>query len=143
MEPISALDMSLDLAELLLRGLRDSARTAQVLLAGAVLDRGGNLVACVRMDRAQLGAGALALDKAYTAVAFGHPTRAWVDSSAPGGSDWGLHTTLRGRAVVFPGGLPVFADGQLIGALGVSGAASDVDEKCAQEAITAAGLSSS
>jgi len=94
----------------------------------------------VRMDGAQLGALPLAVDKAFTAVSFGHPTRAWAESSAPGGSDWGLGTSLGGRAVVFPGGVPLFADGELVGGLGVSGAASTVDEACAEAAARACGV---
>jgi glc operon protein GlcG len=133
-------DMSLLLAEQLLTGVQRAAREEGVSLAAAVVDRGGNVVASARMDRAQLGAMSLAQDKAYTAVAFGHPTGAWAVSSQPGESDWGLGGTLGGRAVVFPGGVPVFAAGELIGAVGVSGAASLVDEQCAELAIKAAGL---
>lgn len=132
--------MSLELAERLLQGVKHTAHEARVRVAAAVVDRGGNMVASARMDRSQLGAASIAADKAYTAAAFGHPTRAWAESSAPGGSDWGLHTTLAGRAVVFPGGLPIFASGELIGAIGVSGAASDTDEHCAQQAVEGAGL---
>lgn len=109
-------------------------------LAAAVVDAGGNLVAAARMDDAQLGALGLATDKAFTAVSFGFPTSAWVESSSPGGSDWGLGSTLGGRAVVFPGGIPLFHDGRLIGGLGVSGAASSVDEACALAAAEACGL---
>lgn len=134
-------DMSLELAERVLAGLKAEASEVDVRLAVAVVDRGGNLVAALRMDGAQLGANALALDKAYTAVAFGLPTGAWAASSGPGGSDWGLAATLDGRAVVFPGGVPVFLDGHLIGGVGVSGAKSVVDETCAEKAVAGAGLS--
>lgn len=137
---VVAPDMSLAVATSLLDAVAVRADGEGIRLAAAVVDRGGNLVASVRMDGAQLGAMSLALDKAVTAVSFGHPTRAWADSSAPGGSDWGLAHTLGGRAVVFPGGVPVFADGSLMGGLGVSGAASDVDEKCALYAVQAAGV---
>jgi uncharacterized protein GlcG (DUF336 family) len=133
-------DMSLAVATSLLAGVTSQADQEGIRLAAAVVDRGGNLVASLRMDNAQLGAMSLALDKAVTAVSFGHPTRAWSESSAPGGSDWGLAHTLGGRAVVFPGGVPVFADGILVGGLGVSGAASDMDEKCALSAVVSAGL---
>jgi uncharacterized protein GlcG (DUF336 family) len=92
------------------------------------------------MDGAQLGAGSLALDKAVTAVSFGHPTAAWAASSAPGGTDWGLSHTLAGRAIVFPGGVPVYAGADLVGAVGVSGAASEVDEACALLAVRSQGL---
>jgi len=132
--------MSLAVANSLLDRVAGQAGTDGICLAAAVVDRGGNLVASMRMDNAQLGAMSLAFDKAVTAVSFGYPTRAWSTSSAPGGSDWGLAHTLGGRAVVFPGGVPVFADGALVGGLGVSGAASDIDEKCALGAILSAGF---
>jgi uncharacterized protein GlcG (DUF336 family) len=144
MDPAATLvvapDMSLVVASALLDGVTAHAGGEGIRVAAAVVDRGGNLVASVRMDNAQLGAMSLAFDKAVTAVSFGHPTRAWTTSSAPGGSDWGLAHTLGGRAIVFPGGVPVFADGVLVGGLGVSGAASDVDEKCALVAVQSAGL---
>jgi uncharacterized protein GlcG (DUF336 family) len=133
-------DMSLEIADRLLAGVRRLAEQEGVRLAAVVLDRGGNLVAAARMDAAQLGATSLAADKAYTAAAFGQPTSAWAESSAPGGSDWGLGSTLGGRAVVFPGGVPIYADGTLIGALGVSGAASVTDAQCADSAVTEAGF---
>ncbi len=138
----AAPDMSLELAERLLGGVRAEAAASGVGLAAVVVDRGGNLVAAARMDGSQLGAFSLANDKAYTAVAFGHPTGAWAESSTPGGSDWGLAGTLGGRAIVFAGGLPVYADGALIGAVGASGAASTVDAHCVRTAIAAAGLQS-
>lgn len=142
MSLVTAPDMSLDVAEALLAEVKRHAEAMGVRLAAAVVDRGGNLVASARMDRSQLGAGSLALDKAVTAASFRHPTRAWAKSSAPGGSDWGLAGTLSGRAIVFPGGLPVFADGELVGGIGVSGAAADVDESCAGLAVKAVGLRS-
>ena len=133
--------MSLHIAERVLSGLKSEAAAIGERLAVAVVDRGGNIVASVRMDGAQLGASYLALNKAYTAVAFGLPTGAWAASSMPGGSDWGLTATLDGRAVVFPGGVPVYLDGHLIGGVGVSGAKSEIDEACAEKAVAGAGLS--
>ena len=139
-ELLTGADMSLAVAQALLDGVRREAGERGALLAAAVVDRGGNVVASMRMDDAQLGAASLALDKAVTAVSFRHPTGAWATSSAPGGSDWGLAHTLGGRAIVFPGGVPVFAGGALVGAVGVSGAASTVDEACARGAVAAVGL---
>jgi glc operon protein GlcG len=134
-ELVTTPDMSLEIAELLLAGVKAAATSRDLRLAAAVVDRGGHVVASLRMDGAQLGAGSLALDKAVTAVSFGFPTAAWTESSAPGGSDWGLAHTLGGRAIVFPGGVPVYADAHLVGALGVSGAASEADEACAVGAV--------
>lgn len=136
-------DMSLALAEALLDGVKKEATAAGYALSAVVVDRAGNPVASCRMDGAQLGAASIASDKAYTAVAFGQPTAAWAQSSAPAGSDWGMAGALGGRCIVFPGGLPVFAGQQLIGAVGVSGAASSVDHVCAENAIASNGLTSS
>ncbi|KMO82855.1 GlcG/HbpS family heme-binding protein [Mycolicibacterium chlorophenolicum] len=137
---VQAPDMSLAVAELMLAEVKARASAKGLRLAAAVVDRGGNLVAAMRMDYAQLGASSLALDKAVTAVSFGMPTAAWTESSAPGGSDWGLAHTLGGRAIVFPGGVPVFAGTHLVGGLGVSGAASEVDAACAALAVQDQGL---
>lgn len=128
-------DMSLAIAERLLAGVKEQASARGLRLAAAVVDRGGHVVASMRMDHAQLGASSLAHDKAVTAVSFGMPTAAWTTSSAPGGSDWGLAHTLGGHAVVFPGGVPVYAEADLVGGLGVSGAASEVDAACAALAV--------
>jgi uncharacterized protein GlcG (DUF336 family) len=143
MSLVHRLDMSCALGKQLLDAVQVAAAERGVALAAAVVDSGGNLVAAIRMDGAQLGALSLGTDKAFTAVSFGHPTSAWAASSAPGGSDWGLGTTLGNRAIVFPGGVPLYSDGQLVGALGVSGAASTTDEKCAEQAAQACGLRTS
>lgn len=137
---VAGSDVSLEAAQRLIAAVHAECGRRGVRLAAAVVDAGGNLVACGRMDGAQLGALAIATDKAYTAVAFGFPTGAWVESSAPGGSDWGLGHTLGGRAVVFPGGIPLYSDGELVGGLGASGAASAVDEACALAAAAACGF---
>jgi uncharacterized protein GlcG (DUF336 family) len=91
------------------------------------------------MDGTQLVALALATDKAYTAVAFGRPTRRGQSSSTPGQSDWGLSTVLQGRLVVFAGGLPIEVDGEVVGGIGVSGGPADVDRACAEAGLRSIG----
>ena len=126
---------SATLAQMLIAaGLAESRRRG-LRLAFAVVDRGGNPIATLRDDESQLGALSLAIDKAFTAASFGAPTSAWRESSLPGNGDWGLAGTLGGRAIVFPGGVPIYWEGSLIGALGVSGTASEVDEECAAHAV--------
>lgn len=140
---VTRADVSSATAQRLVAEVHAECERRGLRLAAAVVDAGGNLVAAARMDDAQLGALGLATDKAFTAVSFGFPTSAWVSSSAPGGSDWGLGSTLGGRAVVFPGGIPLFHDGRLIGGLGVSGTASTIDEECALAAAAACGIETS
>lgn len=138
--PLQRSDVSSELALELVSAVHAECVRRDLRLAAAVVDAGGNTVAAARMDHAQLGALELATNKAFTAASFGMPTSAWVDSSAPGGSDWGLTATLGGRAVVFPGGIPLYHRGELMGGLGVSGTASVVDEECALAAARSCGV---
>jgi uncharacterized protein GlcG (DUF336 family) len=133
-------EVALDAALAVLAGVREEAARRGVALGAAVVDLGGRAVAAQRMDGAQLVAVDLAADKALTAVAFDHPTEAWAASTAPGGSDWGLSTALGGRLVVFAGGLPLRHGGAMVGAVGVSGAAADVDRACAAAGVLAGGF---
>lgn len=133
-------DVTEDVALRLLEGVAAAARSRGVRLAACVVDRGGNLVAARRADGAQWGGMGLAIDKAFTAAAFGQPTSRWADTSVPGGSDWGLGGALSGRVIAIAGGVPLYAGGELIGGLGVSGAPSAVDDACARESVQALGL---
>jgi uncharacterized protein GlcG (DUF336 family) len=124
----------------LLAEVRAEAARHGILVAAAVADRGGNPVASARMDGAALGAMALAVDKAYTAVLWEVPTGEFMSSTQPGGADWGFNTTTGGRVVVYAGGLPIVEGGELLGGLGVSGGTGEQDEACARAALAATGL---
>lgn len=137
---VTRAEVSLDLALALLGGVRAEADAGGLAMGAVVVDLGGNTVASLRMDGAQLCALPLAQDKAWTAVACGLPTDEWAERSQPGGRDWGLSTVLGGKFVVFAGGLPVTVDGALAGGLGVSGAAAADDRRCAEAGLRAAGL---
>lgn len=106
----------------------------------AVVDRGGNPLATLRMDDAQLGAYEISLDKAWTAVAFDAPTEAWTDVSQPGRQAWGFSTVLSGRVVVFAGGVPIRSGDRLLGAIGVSGGPPSIDAECARAGLEGAGF---
>lgn len=140
MELITQQQISLDAALEVLAGVREEATGRGVAMGAVVVDLGGRIVAAQRQDGAQLVAVDLAADKALTAVSFDHPTEAWAASTAPGAGDWGLSTVLGGRIVVFAGGLPIRAGGILVGGLGVSGSAADVDRACAAAGLAAAGF---
>jgi uncharacterized protein GlcG (DUF336 family) len=137
---VTRAEVGLDLAGRLLQGVRDEAEKLGYAMGVVVVDRGAQLVAAMRMDGAQICAVPLAIDKAFTAVAVGLATDVWADSTQPGGTDWGFNTTLGGRIVVFGGGLPIVYDGDVIGGLGVSGAAAVQDKACAEAGLRAAGL---
>jgi uncharacterized protein GlcG (DUF336 family) len=131
--------LSLDLALALLAAVRDEASARGLALAVAVTDDGGNVVASARMDGAALGAMPLAVGKAYTAVLWNAPTGAFMASTQPGGDDWGWNATDP-RIVVYAGGVPLHADGALVGGVGASGATAAEDEACVLVAVEALGL---
>jgi uncharacterized protein GlcG (DUF336 family) len=131
--------VSLDVALSLLAAVRDEASSRGLALAIAVVDDGGNVVASARMDGASLGAMPLAVGKAYTAVLWDTPTGAFTASTQPGGDDWGWNATDP-RIVVYAGGVPLHADGGLVGGVGASGATAAEDEACVLAAVRAARL---
>jgi uncharacterized protein GlcG (DUF336 family) len=123
-----------------------AARHAQGLLplAVAVLDAGGNLVAFKRED----GCGVLRFDiatgKAWGALGMGMSSRLIRDRLKERPAFQGaLAAASGGRFVPVPGGvLVVDGAGHAVGAVGISGDASDKDEYCAITAIRVAGFAS-
>jgi uncharacterized protein GlcG (DUF336 family) len=103
----------------------------------AVVDAGGNLKAHVRMDGAFVGSITISINKAYTAIAFQQETAYLQDDTRPGGPIFGLSDAHGGRLVVFPGGIPLVRDGEIVGAIGVSTGTVGQDQEVA-EAGTAA-----
>jgi uncharacterized protein GlcG (DUF336 family) len=130
---------SLGLALELLARIRGEADAQGLALAAAVVDPAGQVVASQRMDGAALGAMRLAVGKAYTAVLWGIRSGDFMASTQPGGEDWGFNATDE-RIVVYAGGVPLFADGSLVGAVGASGGTADQDEACVSAAALSLGL---
>lgn len=100
----------------------------------AVVDSGGHLVSFERMDGAMLISSGIAQDKAYSVIiGNGLPTSQWV-SALSGDPDPGLMIGFphRDRLVVFGGGVPILIDGQVVGAVGVSGGSAEEDAIVAQ-----------
>jgi uncharacterized protein GlcG (DUF336 family) len=106
----------------------------------AVVDRGGLLVAFLRMPGAPLHSIDIAMDKAYTAAGFGMPTGMWHEALKAHSEAVQQGVPLRPRFTAFGGGLPIIVDGQIIGGIGVSGALEDEDVACAQAGLKALGL---
>ena len=98
-------------------------------MAVAVVDPNGTLVYYEKMDNTQLGSANVAVDKARSAALYKRPTKAFQDALASGGA--GMRVLGLQGAVPVEGGVPIIADGKIIGAIGVSGANSDQDGQCA------------
>jgi len=103
----------------------------------AVVDGGGNLVAHARMDGAWIGSVDISINKAWTARAFDMATKDLKDDSQSGGALFGIHTSNRGRVMIFAGGVPLTRDGEVVGAIGVSGGDADQDQTVAEAGLAA------
>ena len=104
-----------------------------------VVDAGGNQMAFLRMDGAFLPSGRIALDKARTSAGFGLASGKLYEV-LQGEPDVLAGITNRPGIAAFPGGLPIFAGGDLVGGIGVSGASAAQDAACAAAGIAAIGL---
>ena len=98
-------------------------------MAVAVVDPNGELIYYEKMDNTQLGSAKVSINKARSAALYKRPTKALQDALAGGGA--GLRVLALEGAVPVEGGIPLLADGKIIGAVGVSGDTSDHDGVCA------------
>lgn len=127
--------LTLDVAQRLVAAALEEASRRGALVSAAAVDRGGHLIAFARMDGAEIAGPTLAVDKAYTAVAQSTSTEELAVLAAPGGPLFGLQANGGGRYVVFGGGIPIEAGGEIVGGLGVSGSTVENDVACAQHAV--------
>jgi uncharacterized protein GlcG (DUF336 family) len=99
----------------------------------AIVDTGGNVVLLQRLDNAQFGSVEVARQKAWSAAAFRRPTKVFQEAIAGGGAN--LRILRLEGASPLEGGVPIAVDGQIIGAIGVSGVTSEQDAQIAQAGI--------
>jgi len=112
----------------------EAARRGVAPVVSAV-DAGGALMYLVRPDTAQVASVEVTTDKARTAAIYRRPSKDFEDQ-ASGGRPSALHLA---RAVPLQGGMPITHDGEVIGAVGVSGATSaDEDQELAVLGVEAA-----
>ena len=119
--------MNLKLALALMEKVEAEAKRIGVKAVVAVSDASGRPVAIHCTDGAFIGSFDVALNKTYTAVAFQMSTAKLAELAAPGGSLYGIQHTNEGKIVIFGGGEPLYVDGVMIGAIGVSGGTAEQD----------------
>ena len=103
----------------------------------AIVDAGANLVAFGRMDGAWLGSLDISIKKAKTARYFDMNTGIIGELSQPGQSLFNIEHSNNGL-ITFPGGIPIKnAQGEIIGAIGVSGSSVENDHAVAEAGATA------
>lgn len=125
--------ITLEQAKKVMAGAEAEAKKNNWHVVIAILDSGGNIVMLSRLDGAQFGSIEVAREKAYSAVAFRRPTKAFQDAIAQGGANLRL-LKLPGGSVL-EGGIPIVVGGKLVGSIGVSGVTSQQDAQIAQAGI--------
>ena len=125
------MNITLQQADKVIKAARQKALDIKVPMNIAVVDRGSNLVAFIRMDGAWLGSVDIAIKKAKTANFFDMNSGDLGKLSQPGQPLYGIEIS-NGGLISFPGGV-VLKDAQnnIIGGVGVSGGAVEQDYEVA------------
>ncbi|MGH3198828.1 MAG: GlcG/HbpS family heme-binding protein [Streptosporangiaceae bacterium] len=114
-------DIGLYQAQMVVDAAVKKAQDISTLMNVTVIDAGGNLKAFARMDGAWLGSIDISAKKARTARFFDMDSGEIGKLSQPGGPLYNIEVS-NGGLITFPGGVPLKnANGEVIGAIGVSG----------------------
>jgi len=126
--------ITLEAAKLAVAACEKHARDNGWKVVIAVVDDGGHAILVERLDGTQWSSVDTALQKARAATAWKRPTRL-LEESVNGGRFAFLSIT-QGMAVL-QGGVPLEIDGQVLGAIGVSGVKASDDEVVALAGVHA------
>lgn len=129
---VMKVEVALELAQAALENCREQGFQVAV----AVVDRFGVTQVVLRDRFAGPHTTSTSQRKAWTSVSFRAPTTELSEATAPGQEAFGARDIT--NALMLGGGVPVDAAGTMVGAVGVSGAPSGLDdENCAQAGIDA------
>ena len=130
------MNVTLEQAEKAIAVAKLKAIELNTLMNISIVDSGANLVAFVRMDCAWLGSADISLKKAKTARFFDMPTGEIGKLSQPGKPLFGIEHSNKGL-ITFPGGIPIKNNnGEVIGAIGVSGSTVENDHAVAEAGVS-------
>lgn len=134
--------VTLDLARKLADRCLDQAAEMKLKpLTVAVLDAAGHLKVLLRQDGTSLLRSEIAQGKARGAIGMGLGSRALYNRAQEQPYFIQAMNTIAGGSLVpVPGGVLIRRDGEIVGAVGITGDSSDNDEACAVAAIEALGL---
>jgi glc operon protein GlcG len=122
--------ISLEMAKRAMAAAEAEATHNNWAVAIVIVDTGGHPVMLHRLDNTQIASIRIAEGKARTSAEFRRPTKVLEDAAgSPGGV--GLRYLTLG-AILAEGGVPILADGKVIGAIGVSGVVSQQDAQVAK-----------
>ena len=114
-------------ADAIVAAAEQAARTSDARVVIVVVDASGIPIILRRLDGTQVASVGVAIDKARTAAIYRRPSKDFEDQVSNGRvGAMSLH-----GAVALQGGVPIVVDGQVIGAIGVSGETPTIDEAIA------------
>jgi uncharacterized protein GlcG (DUF336 family) len=125
--------VSLDRADAVLNAAVAEARRRDWKMICTVVDSGAQVVAMKRMDGAQLASIDISAHKARAAVKFRRETKAF-ESGIQSGL---LYQLTLDDVIGSRGGIPLVADGRIVGAIGCSGGTGSQDEASARAGVAA------
>jgi glc operon protein GlcG len=117
--------------------VRAAAERRGASIVVAIADAYGELLALLRMDGAGPGDIAPAIAKAFTAARLAQPTRAIEAAARNPKTGFDLAGFADPRITGLIGGVPLEFEGEVVGAVGVSGAAPDTEEALAEAGVAA------
>jgi glc operon protein GlcG len=119
-------------AQTVLQAARQSAQQRNAPSAIAVVDRAGDLLAFQRMDSVRPASADLAIEKARTAARLQRPTAEIEDNINQGRTAF-----VTAGIMALRGGMPIRANGEVVGAVGVAGLSKETDTGIATTAAAA------
>lgn len=126
--------LSLDIVKEMAVAAEAKAAEMNVPIVFAAVDSGTNLMLMHRMESAFITSVDIAINKAFTSAALKIGTHEVAPDIQPGESLYGLQLTNNCRIISFGGGLPIIENGQVVGAVGVSGGSVEEDMAIAKAA---------
>jgi uncharacterized protein GlcG (DUF336 family) len=127
--------IGLEAAKKVMAAAEDEASKNNWSVVIAIIDSGGHLVILHRNDNVQLSSIELSQGKARSALYFKRPSKVLDEAISSGGA--GLRFLALKDIVPLEGGLPIVADGKIVGAIGVSGVLSGQDAQIARAGLDA------
>jgi uncharacterized protein GlcG (DUF336 family) len=135
---VAAANISHEASHTLLAAALNAARESKFEASVAVVDASGALRSFARTDGASAMTADVAIGKAWTAATSGYPTHVWNQIVTDPKFSPLAHLP---RMMAVSGGQPIFDNGRVVGAIGVSGGQNDQDLNVAVTALKALGLS--
>lgn len=126
--------LSLNIVKEMAAAAEAKAAEMDVPVVFAAVDAGANLMLMHKMENAFITSVDIAINKAFTSAALKIGTHEVTPNIQPGESLYGLQLTNNCRIIPFGGGFPIIEDGQVVGAVGVSGGSVEEDMAIAKAA---------